>query len=45
MDFENVTFDNMKAVEGNPMEKSFSGTLYRETFQKLLLYFESKGIL
>lgn len=44
-DFENVTFDDMKAVEGNPMEKSFSGTLYRETFQKLLLYFESKGIL
>lgn len=44
-DFENVTFDDLKAVEGNPMEKSFSGTLYRETFQKLLLYFESKGIL
>lgn len=37
MDLENVTFDDLKAVEGNPMEKSFSGTLYRETFQKLLL--------
>jgi pyoverdine/dityrosine biosynthesis protein Dit1 len=45
MDMENATFDDLKAVEGNPMEKLYSGTLYRETFQKLLLYFESKGIL
>lgn len=45
IDLENVTFDDMRAVEGNPMEKSFSGTLYRETFQKLLLHFESKGLL
>jgi pyoverdine/dityrosine biosynthesis protein Dit1 len=44
-DLENVTLDDLKAAEGNPMKKSFSGTLYRETFQKLLLYFESKGIL
>jgi hypothetical protein len=42
---ENVTFDDLKAVEGNPFEKSFSGNFYRETFQKLLLHFESKGIL
>jgi len=45
MDLENVTLDDLKVVEGNPMEKTFSGTRYRETFQKLLLYFESKGIL
>jgi hypothetical protein len=45
VDIDNLILDDFKAVEGNPMEKSMSGTLFRETFQKILLYFESKGLL
>jgi hypothetical protein len=44
-DLENMKPDDLRAVEGNPMEKAFSGTLYRETFQQLLLHFESTGLL
>jgi hypothetical protein len=45
VDVDNVTLEDFKAVEGNPMVKSMSGTLFRETFQKVLLHFESKGLL
>jgi thiamine kinase-like enzyme len=45
VDLEHVTLDDMRAVEDNPMEKGFSAALYRETFKKLLIHFESKGLL
>jgi hypothetical protein len=45
MDLEHLTLDDMRAVENNPLQKGYSGSLYRETFQKLLIHFESKGLL
>jgi hypothetical protein len=45
VDLEHLTLDDMRAVEKNPMQEGFSGSIYRETFQKLLLHFESKGLL
>ncbi|KDR22625.1 uncharacterized protein LOC110826734 [Zootermopsis nevadensis] len=45
VDLEHLTLEDMRAVEDNPMENGFSGSLYRETFQNILLHFESKGLL
>ncbi|XP_069675924.1 uncharacterized protein [Periplaneta americana] len=45
LDMENLTEGNLKLTEMNPMEKGFSGTLFKNQFQKLLLHFENKDLL
>jgi len=45
VDVETVTMDEMMVVKDNPLLKSMSGKRFRETFQNVLLHFESKGLL
>ncbi|XP_067004348.2 uncharacterized protein [Anabrus simplex] len=45
-DFSKLTIASLLNSEGeNPMKQAFSGTLFREQFQKLLLKFEREGLL
>ncbi|PSN37399.1 hypothetical protein C0J52_16309 [Blattella germanica] len=44
-DFKDFKEEDFIEPKENPMEKTFSGAKYRDVYQKMLLYYDKKGLL